>query len=303
MIPGNEFELQVTKHQKKIQQCFGVVPGVFRNTELIHSDDIGRRIADLGFKGVFIDGVDRMLGDESPHHVYAHAGVDNLKLLLRDYRLSDDISFRYPQFADRAYASRYVNWLRAIPSSENVISLAMDYETFGEHQKRESGIFQFLEDLIHRLTADGSFRFMLPAAVVEGVPAKKSLVVPQYISWADEARDVSAWLGNDMQRDAFDSLVKLEKEVKSLHDKPLLEQWRALQTSDHFYYMATKKGNDGEVHAYFSPYPSPYEAFINFMNVLTDFAHRIKVAKAASSVDVAQRAPVLAMPEAMEVAM
>lgn len=284
LMPGNEFELQVAKHQKKVHDHFGVMSTVFRNTELIHSDDVGKRVRDLGFKGVFIDGADRLLGGQSPHHVFHHAGVDDLKLLVRDYRLGDEIAFRFEQFGRQSNASRYIDWLRAIPSDERTICIAMDYETFGEHQKRDTNIFRFLEDMLKRLATDPGFRFVLPGDAVETTRATKPLAIPGYISWADEARDVSAWLGNDMQRDAFDTLVKLEHDVKSLYDKSILEQWRSLQTSDHFYYMATKKGSDGEVHSYFSHYPSPYEAFINFMNVLTDLSLRIKISKAARPV-------------------
>jgi alpha-amylase len=283
MIPGNEFELQLAKHQKKILTHFGVVSDVFRNTELIYSDSIGTRINQLGFKGAFIDGIDRILGQRTPHQVYNHPGVDGLKLLLRDYRLSDDISFRFSQPSGILTAERYMQWLESIPSHEKVINLAMDYETFGEHQKKESGIFQFLETLFTSLATNNQFRFITPSEAVEQIPAADDLAIPGFISWADEERDVTAWLGNDMQRDAFDSLLKLEPEVKNLLDRSILRLWRTLQTSDHFYYMSTKKGSDGEVHAYFSPYQSPYEAFINYMNVLTDFALQIKIRKSAAA--------------------
>lgn len=279
MIPGNEFELQVAKHQKTILQHLGVVPKVFRNTELIYSDEIGGRISQLGFKGVIIDGADRILGRNNLHHVFEHATGD-LRLLLRDYRLSDEISFRFSQNATPLSAAQYIGWLGAIPEGQNVITLAMDYETFGEHQKKETGIFDFLETLLVSLCRRRDFRFSTAADALEQAPVSR-LAVPHTISWADQERDLSAWLGNEMQRDAFDSLLKLEQDVKDLLDRRLLNEWRTLQTSDHFYYMSTKKGSDGEVHAYFSPYPSPYEAFINYMNVLTDFALRIKIGKSA----------------------
>ena len=280
MIPGNEFELQVAKHQKKVLQHFGVLSKVFRNTELIYSDDIGARISQLGFKGIIIDGADRILADKNPHHLFAHATAD-IRLLLRDYRLSDEISFRFSQNQHSLSAEQYIDWLSAIPVSENLVTLAMDYETFGEHQRKETGIFGFLEILLVSLSRRKDFRFMMPSEALEETAARR-LSIPHTISWADQERDLSAWLGNEMQRDAFDSLVKLEQDVKDLHDKRLLDEWRTLQTSDHFYYMSTKKGPDGEVHAYFSPYPSPYEAFINYMNVLTDLGLRIKVSKSAT---------------------
>lgn len=283
MMPGNEFELQVAKHQKKILDHFGLVSSVFRNTELIHSDNTGARIKQLGFDGVLIDGIERVLGNRSAHHVYKHSAAGDLKLLLRDYRLSDDISFRFSQFREPLTASRYIHWLESIPEHENVITLGMDYETFGEHQKKDSGIFYFLDTLLQGLSLHKKFRFVTPSEAVQNIPAADHVSIPGYISWADEERDVSAWLGNDMQRDAFDFMTKLESDTKNLLDKSLLRSWRTLQTSDHFYYMSTKKGNDGQVHAYFSPYASPYEAFINYMNVLTDFSLHIRISKTASS--------------------
>jgi alpha-amylase len=289
---GNEFELQVAKHQKKMLEQFGVLSNVFRNTELIYDDRIGKRIHSMGFKGVIIDGVDHLLGHESPHHLYRHPDADTLKMILRSYRLSDDISFRFSQ--SPLTAARYTDWLNDIPSYEDTVALAMDYETFGEHQKKESGIFIFLETLLESLGNNGNFRFLTPSQAVVKISAYRSLGVPNHISWADEERDLSAWLGNDMQRDAFESVNALEKDIKNLMDKSLLNTWRALQTSDHFYYMSTKKGNDGGVHAYFNPYPSPYEAFINYMNVLTDFSLRVKVRKSAGAfvIDTFHPAPV-----------
>ena len=298
MIPGNEFEFQALKHKNKIARHFGIRSSVFRNTELIYSDQTGERIKDLGFKGVIIDGVDRVLRTQSPHHVFEHPEIGNLKILLRNYRLSDDISFRFSQKAAPLTAEQYMEWLYSIPPREKVINLAMDYETFGEHQKKETGIFVFLENLLTGLSQTKNFRFMTPSEAVEQIPANHKLIIPGFISWADEERDLSAWLGNEMQRDAFDSLIKLEEDIKSLHDKALLNEWRTLQTSDHFYYMSTKKGNDGGVHAYFSPYPSPYEAFINYMNVLTDLTLRVKIHKSPAIFTRKSRNP--ALPEELE---
>jgi alpha-amylase len=284
MIPGNEFELQVAKHRKKIFAHFGMLPRVFRNTELIYSNEIGERIAQLGYDGILMDGVDRVLGYQSPHHLFQHPVADELKMLMRNYRLSDDISFRFSQNSTTLSVEQYMEWLDAIPAGQNVVTIAMDYETFGEHQKKESGIFNFLENLLTRLARAKNYRFMTPSEAVTEIQPSGTLSVPGFISWADEERDLSAWLGNEMQRDAFDSFRKLEHNVKSLNDKALLQEWRTLLTSDHFYYMSTKKGNDGGVHSYFSPYPSPYEAFINYMNVLTDFRLRVKVQKSAAAV-------------------
>lgn len=284
LMPGNEFELQVAKHQKQILRYFGVLSKVFRNTELIYSDETGLRIGKLGFRGVMIDGVKKALGDRSPHHVYSHPEMQTLKLIARDYRLSDDIAFRFSQGTASLNADEYISWLESIPSGEPIINLGMDYETFGEHHKEQSGIFRFLEDLMTGVVKNKSFRFMTPSEAVEELPHADKLTAPGFISWADEERDVSAWLGNEMQRDAFDSMIKMEGDVKMLLDKKLLQQWRSLQTSDHFYYMSTKKGSDGQVHSYFSPYPSPYEAFINYMNVITDLGLRIERLKGTSGI-------------------
>jgi len=284
LIPGNEFEMQVARHQKKILKHFGVLSRVFRNTELIYSDQTGERIRQLGFNGVMIDGVDRVLAGQSPHQVFESPHAPGLKMLTRNYRLSDDISFRFAQNAATLTAEQYMSWLNAIPAHEKVINLAMDYETFGEHQKKEKGILSFLKNLFAQLARSKDFNFMTPSEAVENIEATHKLVVPGFISWADEERDLSAWLGNEMQKDAFDSLLRLEADIKDLHDKAFLTQWRTLQTSDHFYYMSTKKGCDGDVHNYFSPYPSPYEAFINYMNVLTGLSLRVKVRKSAGVV-------------------
>lgn len=281
---GNEFEFQVAKHQKAILRQFGMLSEVFRNTELIYSDDTGKRIRRMGFKGVIIDGVDRVLQGKSAHCLYEHPAADNLKALFRDYRLSDDISFRFSQAQGPLTADQYAQLLNAIPSPNEVINLAMDYETFGEHQKKETGVFLFLKNLLTKLAQDKNYRFLTPSEAVKELRVFGEFSVPGFISWADEERDVSAWLGNEMQRDAFDSLNKLEADIKALHNKELMQTWRTLQTSDHFYYMSTKKGNDGGVHAYFSPYASPYEAFINYMNVLTDFGLRVNAQRSAATV-------------------
>ena len=285
LMPGNEFELQVAKHQKKMLKYFGVLSKVFRNTELIYNDEVGARINRLGFKGVLLDGVDRVLDGRSAHRIYAHPQSHSLKLLTRNYRLSDDIAFRYSQGRNYLSPQQYMAWLDAVPTDENVIHLGMDYETFGEHHKSDTGIFAFLETLLGEMARKKQYRFMTPSEIVHQIESADTLSSPGYLSWADQERDVSAWLGNEMQRDAFDSLIKLEHDVKTLLDKALLDEWRTLQTSDHFYYMSTKIGGDGQVHSYFSPYPSPYEAFINYMNVLTDFGLKLKNKKSASVVD------------------
>lgn len=280
MMPGKELELQILKHAEKIDEHFGVHPSVFRNTELIYSDDIGRRISKLGFSGVMADGVEKILHGQTSNHVFEHPDQRHLKILLRNYRLSDDIAFRFSSEEKALSAEKYLSWLDKLPASDEVVTLAMDYETFGEHQRKETGIFKFLEEFLTGIAKSKTYEMLLPSEAIEQLMPNSVLHVPNFISWADQERDLSAWLGNEMQRDAFDSLLKLEVDVKNIDDENLLHHWRNLQTSDHFYYMSTKKGGDGVVHNYFSPYPSPYEAFINYMNVLTDFSMRVQVLNA-----------------------
>lgn len=279
VMPGDEFETQIIQHADKIYKHFGVHPTFFRNTELIYNDEIGKRVHHLGFDGIFCDGIYRILGQQSPHFVYQHPEKDGIKILLRNYQLSDDISFRFQQQGAVLTVEKYMSWLNAIPTHQRVVNLAMDYETFGEHHKKESGIHTFLENLLEQLASQKKFKLSTPSEAIKSLPVHNTLPVPQYVSWADQERDLSAWLGNDMQRDAFDTLKKLEPTLKQIDNPELLETWRNLTTSDHFYYMSTKKDDDGNVHAYFSPYASPYEAFINFMNVLSDFSLKVEKAK------------------------
>jgi alpha-amylase len=283
LLPGKEFEIQVLKHAEKLYEHFNVRPSVFRNTELIYNDEIGNKVSKLGYLGVITDGVERVLQGRTPNHVFQHPDNEGLKILLRNYRLSDDIAFRFSADGKILTSDNYLNWLNGVNSFDDVVTLAMDYETFGEHQKKETGIFKFLEETLTKLAKSKTFELLTPSQAMIKNKAHSILNVPYFISWADQERDLSAWLGNDMQRDAFDTLQALEFDVKNSNNPNLLETWRNLQTSDHLYYMSTKKGSDGSVHNYFSPYPSPYEAFINFMNVLTDFTLRVKVAKAGAN--------------------
>ena len=274
IMGGDEFDTQIIQHSEKIYKHFGRHPKFFRNTELIYSDEIGKRVHQMGFDGIMTDGISKILGDRSPHHLYQANDFDGIKLLFRNYRLSDDIAFRFHSLK----LEDYVSWLNAVPNSQDVVTLAMDYETFGEHQKTEAGIHSFLEQLLVHLAHQKKFRLSTPSDVVAALSPKDVLHCPEAISWADQERDLSAWLGNAMQRDAFETLQKLEHTVKRLDQPELLDTWRHLMTSDHFYYMSTKKYDDGKVHAYFSPYSSPYEAFINYMNVLSDFSLQIEKA-------------------------
>jgi len=278
LFSEDEFKFQVKKHAGKVNQLFGISPAVFRNTELIYNDEIGKVIHELGFTGVITDGIEKILGERSPNHLYQHPD-QAIRIFLRNYRLSDDLAFR---FMDKGWtewpltAAKYVTWLETLSGKEELITLGMDYETFGEHQKKETGIFQFLEALLTRLAKHKRIKMINPSQAITILHPAGTVQVSESISWADENRDLSAWLGNDMQQDAFESLKKLERLIKKIDNPFLLNTWRYLQTSDHFYYMSTKAGNDGGVHNYFSPYASPYAAFMNYMNVLTDFSLQIE---------------------------
>lgn len=279
LVKGEEFEEQVLLHAEKIYELFGVRPSVFRNTELIYNDEIGKRVAMMGFRGIFTEGHENILNERTQHELYAHPQHNELKIFLRNYRLSDDIAFRFLEGGRTLDMGRYLTWLNAMPATEKLINLAMDYETFGEHHKSQTGIFEFLKHLLRSLVASDRYGMVLPSEALQILEGKTTLTVEKDLSWADVERNLSAWLGNEMQKDAFNSLMKLESEVKHLGNQEILQYWRYLQTSDHFYYMSIKADMDGSVHSYFSPFPSAYEAFINYMNVVTHLTLRINEEK------------------------
>jgi len=274
----DEFANQVKAQTKKIKEHFGQTPKVFRNTELIYSDEIGAMVADMGYKGILTEGAKHILGWKSPNYLYTNAINPKLLVLLKNFRLSDDIAFR---FSNKAWAewplttSKFVNWLNDVGPNEEIINLFMDYETFGEHQWADTGIFEFLRDLPHRVFSESNFSFETPSDVIAHHQPIAPIHVPNPISWADEERDLTAWLGNELQDDAFNKLYELIDRVKKTKDPDIQRDWKYLQTSDHFYYMCTKWFSDGDVHKYFNPFDSPYEAFINFMNALSDFEIRL----------------------------
>jgi alpha-amylase len=278
LISKDEFNRQVIAHSKKIELLFGQKPQVFRNTELIYSDTIGQMAFDLGFRAMLTEGADQVLGWKSPNYLYCSAANPELKLLLKNYRLSDDIAFRFSQEDWNEWplnAEKFVSWLNQIPEHDEIVNLFMDYETFGEHQWKETGIFEFLKSLPHHVFSSSAFRFVTPSESACILQPIAQLSMPDPVSWADMERDLSAWLGNEIQDDAFESLYRLESKMRETNDPELQRNWRYLQTSDHFYYMCTKFFNDGDVHKYFNPYNSPYDAFINYMNVLSDFEARV----------------------------
>lgn len=273
----DEFRQQVDMHAKLMQDTFGQTPTVFRNTELIYNNELAQYIASTGkYKGIIAEGADHILGYRSPNYAYWPAGNKDLRLLLKNYRLSDDIAFRFSNSSWSEWpltAEKFANWVNQINGDGYFCNLFMDYETFGEHQWKDTGIFEFLEALPEQVLKDGN-DFKTPSQCVQAQEPVGEYDVPHMISWADTERDLSAWLGNAMQSNALHELFKLEAAVKATGDETLLADWRKLSTSDHFYYMCTKYFSDGDVHKYFNPYESPYDSYINFMNVLDNLRTR-----------------------------
>lgn len=270
-----DFEEQVKLHMEVIEKEFGKRPTAFRNTELIYSDQIGAAVAEMGFRTMLAEGAKHVLGWKSPNFIYANAIDQRMRLLLRNYKLSDDIAFR---FSDRGWdqwpltADKFVQWLASEDTPGEVINLFMDYETFGEHQKADTGIFEFMRALpAALLDKKNGLEFATVSEAAAKYQPVSVLHCPHAMSWADEERDVTAWLGNELQNEAFSKLYALKEKIVQLHNRDFDYVWNFLQTSDHFYYMATKWLSDGDVHSYFNPYDSAYDAFINYMNVLSDF--------------------------------
>ena len=277
-----DFVEQVKLHSKMIKDEFGKKPVAFRNTELIYSDQIGEMVAGLGFKTILAEGAKHVMGWKSPDYIYTNAIDNSLRVLLRNYKLSDDIAFRFSNQGWDQYpltADKFASWVKE--ENGEVINLFMDYETFGEHQKADTGIFDFMKAMPGAVLGQGDICF---ATVSEAAKAYQPVGVvhcPHVMSWADEERDVTAWLGNELQNEAFSKLYALKDKVKALKSADYEYVWNFMQTSDHFYYMATKWLSDGDVHSYFNPYGSSYEAFINYMNVLSDFEIEVDKALAA----------------------
>jgi len=274
----DEFEKQISMHTRKLEELFGVKPTAIRNTEMIYSDQIGEWMADMGYKVTLTEGAKHILGWKSPNFVYCNAINPRLKVLLRNFVLSDDIAFR---FSNQDWiewpltATKYAGWINKISSTGDVVNIFMDFETFGEHHKKETGIFDFIAHLPGAIFKKTPFVFMTPSEIADNFQPVSAVSVPSPISWADEERDLTAWLGNDLQTAAFEKLNELSGRLLTCSTDELLKDWTYLQSSDHFYYMSTKFFSDGAVHAYFNPYETPYDAFMNYMNILSDFEIRI----------------------------
>ncbi|MFW5705094.1 MAG: glycoside hydrolase family 57 protein [Nanoarchaeota archaeon] len=275
-----EFREQVELHRKTIKKYFGCEPKIFRNTELVYSNDLAREVEKMGYSGVLAEGWDNILGWRSANHLYSpKESKKKIALFMKNYSLSDDIAFRFSEQNWEHYpltAEKYSSWIGKAAEKGEIVNLFMDYETFGEHQEKQTGIFDFYKELVGVLLKDG-YEFVTPSSALAKFPIRDEIDVPFYVSWADRERDLSAWLSNRMQQEAMHEIYQLEELVKKIEDRRLLDDWRKLTCSDHFYYMSTKMGNDGAVHWYFNPYKSPYDGYVYFMNALNDIIVRIKL--------------------------
>lgn len=289
----SEFESQVDLHKKMIADIFDKKPAVFRNTELAYNNDLAYWADRRGYKAILAEGWDTILGWRSANFIYEpnigpkKKGKEKIKLLLKNYKLSDDIAFRFSEKRWKEWpltADKYAKWINQINGNGEVVNLFMDYETFGEHQWKEHGIFDFLKVLPEKVLENKDNDFVTPSEAVKRYPVRDIVDVPYIVTWADTERDLSAWMGNNIQKSALKNIYNLEKRVKDSKNKKLLDDWRKLQISDHFYYMCTKWFSDGDVHKYFNPYDSPYDAFISYMNVLNDFKIRLSKKKSKKKV-------------------
>lgn len=279
-----EFERQVAQHAARIQELFDHTPRVFRNTELSYRNDLAKWCEDNGYLGIMAEGWEPVLEWRSPNYVYTPKDCSKIRLLLKNYKLSDDVAFRFGNQGWESWplsAETYAGWVHSHHGDGNTINLFMDYETFGEHQWEDTGIFNFMRVLPEMLERHPDTTFKTPTETIETYDSVGELDVPHILTWADTDRDLTAWTGNDIQKDAIAATYGMETDVMATEDPELIETWRKLQTSDHFYYMCTKWFNDGDVHAYFSPYESPYDAYIAFMNALSDLQLRVQYAAKA----------------------
>lgn len=275
----DEFKRQVAAHVKTIEKTFKVTPTSFRNTQLIYSDQIGEVVSSLGFKVMLAEGAKQTLGWKSPDFLYCNAIDPHLKVLARNYHLSDDIALRFSNQSWSEWpltAQKFKSWIDGLPENEEVVNLFMDYETFGAVHSAESGIQEFLKALPSVFLEDKNYAFTTPSAAAQKLQPKSAINVPSATSWVDEERDLTAWQGNEMQQEAVDKLYALTPLVARCTDEAILKDWQYLQSTENFYYMGTKFFANGASHTYHSPYPTPYEAFINYMNILSDFAERLR---------------------------
>ncbi|MBN1385733.1 glycoside hydrolase family 57 protein [Candidatus Woesearchaeota archaeon] len=275
----DEFKKQIIKHRHKIMTLFGQRPAVFRNTELIYNNELAMFIEEMGYKAILAEGADHILEWRSPNFVYKPRHCKDIRLLMKNYKLSDDIAFRFSNRGWKEWpltVDKYSRWINAVNGNGEVINLFMDYETFGEHQWEDTGIFEFLKVLPGEILRHPDNGFVTVSEAAKQT-VRGDMDIHSVVSWADLERDLSAWVGNMMQHSALNEIYAIEGQVLSSGDEKLIDDWRKLQTSDHFYYMCTKYFSDGDVHKYFNPYDSPYDCFIAYMNVLNDIKLRLKL--------------------------
>lgn len=273
-----EFEEQVEIHRNKIRELFGVETSVFRGTELAYNDELARWAEAKGYRGILAEGWDSILGWRSPNYVYTPTGANSIRLLLKNYRLSDDLAFRFSNQFWKEWpltADTFTDWANAAVEDGPLLNLFMDYETFGEHQWADTGIFGFFEHFVEKWLSNPDNTFYTVSEAIDTHESVGEVSSPSTVTWADSERDLTAWLGNSMQHEALKYLYALGEDVMHSGDLALISDWRRLQSSDHAYYMCTKWSSDGDVHAYFSPYESPYEAFLYFMNAVRDIRYRL----------------------------
>ena len=276
-VDRDEFEAEVRLHQDRVRELFGVETKVFRNTELAYNNDLAQWAEGFGFKGIIAEGWDKILETRTPNKVYRPDGCNSIKLLTKNYRLSDDIAFRFSNKTWNEWpltVDKYIRWLETAGNQGPVIDLFMDFETFGENVWKDTGIFEFFNDLVLRWSNDSNHNFMTVSEACDSSTSEETISMPWTVTWADTERDLSAWLGNSMQHEALKAIYDLKESVLASKDDDLIADWRRLLTSDHLYYMSTKHLNDGGVHQYFSPYDSPFDAFLYFMNAVRDVRGR-----------------------------
>ncbi|QZT35732.1 glycoside hydrolase family 57 protein [Halosquirtibacter xylanolyticus] len=274
IVDEGEFKRQVQQHEALIEELFGQKPRVFCNTDLVYSDEIGEQIASMGFDGVITEGAKHILGWKSPNFVYCNAINPRLKVLMRNYKLSDDLRFKFSNKEWSEYpltAEKYLSWIEDGDENEEIYNLCFDYDSIGKHNAKESGIYDFINRFVELVVENQSTSFVTPTEILKQLQTVSAVHVPYPISWTDEERDLSSWLGNDLQKEAFNKLYAISALIKKCQDTDVLHIWNALQSSDHLSFMSTKWFSDGQVEWNDNPYESPYDAFINYMNVLNDF--------------------------------
>lgn len=272
-----EFKDQVKQHAALLKELFNYTPTSFRNTELIFNNELGKFVEEMGYQAILAEGADHILGWKSPNFVYQPATCERIKLLLKNYKLSDDIAFRFSNKGWEEWpltTEKYLAWVNAVNGNGETINLFMDYETFGEHQWEDTGIFAFMDHLPGKILEHPDNTFKTVTETAKAYPVRSHIDMHNYVSWADTERDLSAWRSNKMQDNALQEIYAIEQQVKATKDAQLIDSWKKLTTSDHFYYMCTKWFADGDVHKYFNPYESPYEAYIAFMNIVNDMVIR-----------------------------